>query len=346
MIWLLLQQTLHDMTPGTMLILLALILDFLITAAITLIWFLLWIASKIGHFSMHYAPFGWTTLGIVALLSLCFAYGYYVGRWRVRVTNVAYNHSTVPESFNGYKIVHISDLHLSTFNDRPEQLERFVRMINDQNPDLICFTGDIVNGNPAEIEPYVGVLRQLKATNGVVSVLGNHDFLIYAPFPNEEARNAQVERIASTERELLGWNLLRNSHMMITRGADSIAVIGVDNQNSSSQGFHTISRGDLTAAMEGTQGFRILLSHDPSHWTDEVLPGTDIPLTLSGHTHAAQVRILGWTPAKLTFKQTYGLYEQDGQSLYVNIGLGCTAPFRIGANPEITLITLHTPHSR
>lgn len=323
-----------------MLILLALILDFLITAAITLIWFILWIAGKIGHFSMHYAPFGWTTLGVVAMLTLCFAYGYYVGRWRVKVINVVYNHRTVPQSFNGYKIVHISDLHLSTFNDKPEQLERFVNKINDQNPDLICFTGDIVNGNPAEIEPYIGVLRQLKATNGVVSVLGNHDFLIYAPFPNEEARNAQVERIATLERDSIGWDLLRNSHMVITRGADSITIIGVDNQNCSSQGFHTISRGDLSKAMDGTQGFRVLLSHDPSHWTDEVVPQTDIPLTLSGHTHAAQVRILGWTPASFSFNETYGMYTRGDQSLYVNIGLGCTAPFRIGANPEITLITL------
>ncbi len=330
------------MSSATMLLLLVLILDFLVSAVISLIWFILWVASKIGHFNMHYAPFGWTTLGIVTLLSLCFVYGYYVGRWRVRVTNVEYSHSTVPESFNGFRIVHISDMHLSTFNDRPEQLAKFVSKINEQNPDLICFTGDLVNGNPAEIEPYVGMLRELRATNGVASVLGNHDFLIYAPFPNEKARDMQVERIATLQRDSLGWNLLRNSHMLISRGSDTVSVIGVDNQNCSNQGFHTISRGDLTAAMEGTQGFRVLLSHDPSHWTDEVVPRTDIPLTLSGHTHAAQVRILGWTPASLTFKQTYGLYEKDGQSLYVNIGLGCTAPFRIGANPEITLITLHS----
>lgn len=329
-----------DMSSSGMLLVLALILDFLITVAIGIVWLVLWVIGKFGHFQVHYAPFGWTTLSIVAILTACFAYGYFIGRWRVAVTEVAYSHPDIPASFHGYRIVHISDMHLSTFDDSPGQLEKFVKKINNQNPDLICFTGDMVNGNPAEIAPYIKVLQGLSPKDGIMSVLGNHDFLIYTPYPNQSVREENIERIASMQRDSLGWNLLRNSHSVISRGDDSITIIGVDNQNCSNQGFHTISRGDLKKAMAGTSGFRILLSHDPSHWSDEVIPETDIQLTLSGHTHAAQVRLLGWTPAALTFKETYGLYEREGQSLYVNIGLGCTAPFRIGANPEVTVITL------
>lgn len=114
----------------------------------------------------------------------------------------------------------------------------------------------------------------------------------------------------------------------------------MDNANFSNQGFRTIHKGDLNKAMEGTDGFRVLLSHDPSHWSAEVIPNTDIPLTLSGHTHSAQIRLFGWTPAKWSFKETAGRYDRDGQTLYVNVGLGCTVPIRLGVNPEVTVITL------
>ena len=117
-------------------------------------------------------------------------------------------------------------------------------------------------------------------------------------------------------------------------------IVGVDNKSCSNQGFQTIDSGDLSQAMTGVEGFSILLTHDPSHWEAEVLPDTDIPLTLSGHTHAAQVRILGWSLARLMFRHADGRYDEGGQTLYVNAGLGCTAPFRIGAGPEITIITL------
>ena len=122
--------------------------------------------------------------------------------------------------------------------------------------------------------------------------------------------------------------------------SSSKAIKQVDNANFSNQGFHTIHKGDLNKAMEGTEGFRVLLSHDPSHWSAEVIPNTDIPLTLSGHTHSAQIRIFGWTPAKWSFKEVAGRYDRDGQTLYINVGLGCTAPIRLGVNPEVTVITL------
>jgi predicted MPP superfamily phosphohydrolase len=119
-----------------------------------------------------------------------------------------------------------------------------------------------------------------------------------------------------------------------------MTIPGVDNKSCTNQGFRSTNTGDLDAAMQGTDGFRILLSHDPTHWATEVVPQTDIPLTLSGHTHAAQIKLFGYIPASWTFKHTHGMYVQDGQTLYINIGLGCTAPFRLGASPEITVITL------
>jgi predicted MPP superfamily phosphohydrolase len=164
--------------------------------------------------------------------------------------------------------------------------------------------------------------------------------MIYG-FNQKSDRKAAVEELVRYQEETLGWNLLRNESMYIeVEDGSRITFIGVDNANFSNQGFHTIHKGDLNKAMEGTEGFRVLLSHDPCHWSAEVIPNTDIPLTLSGHTHSAQIRIFGWTPAKWSFKEVAGRYDRDGQTLYINVGLGCTAPIRLGVNPEVTVITL------
>ena len=171
-------------------------------------------------------------------------------------------------------------------------------------------------------------------------MLGHHDFMIYG-FNKELDREAAVEELAKYQEESLGWNLLRNESTIIaSENGSRITFLGVDNANFSNQGFHTIHKGDLNKAMEGTEGFRVLLSHDPSHWSGEVIPDTDIQLTLSGHTHSAQIRIFGWTPAKWSFREIAGRYDKDGQTLYINVGLGCTVPIRLGVNPEVTVITL------
>jgi hypothetical protein len=250
-------------------------------------------------------------------------------------------HPDIPSAFDSYKIVHISDLHLSTFNDNPKQLQRFVDSINAHEPDLICFTGDLVTFGTSEAEPYTMILKQLKAKDGVVSVLGNHDFLIYnRKLADDEIRQSEVEALARYEREQLGWRLLRNENTVVEREGEKLTFIGVDNTVGREQGFTTINRGNLPKAMEGTGGFRILLTHDPGHWRSEVLPDTDIPLTLSGHTHSAQIRLFGWTPASWMFKEVWGRYDEGGQTLNVNAGLGCTLPVRINCPAEITLITL------
>lgn len=304
-----------------------------------IVWIIGLLAARIWRYRLPYAPFGWTALGLVIFCWATILYGYSFGRWQQKTVHISYANNNLPASFEGYRIVHISDLHLSTFTSKPEQLQRIVDSINAQKPDLICFTGDLVSISPDEVLPFTSILKQLRATDGVLSTLGNHDFFIYGNRTQEE-REDLINRLASFERDTLGWNLLRNEHKTIFRGNDSITILGVDNKTGAGQGFSTIDQGDLPKASQGTNGFRILLSHDPSHWEAEVLRHTDIPLTLSGHTHAAQVRIFGWTPAALMFRQSQGRYDDNGQTLYITAGIGCTVPFRIGCPSEITTIEL------
>lgn len=305
------------------------------------VWVIAWLLGKCFGYSLSYAPFGWTAVGLVVCFWSIMAYGYFFGRWQIETIHESVPSPALPSSFEGYKVVHISDLHLSTFDGHPEKLQRLVETINAQQPDLICFTGDLVTIDTEEAMPYTDILKQMHAKDGIVSILGNHDFLIYnRTFADSAAQMAEVERLSAYQRETLGWVLLRNEHIVLHRGADSISILGVDNIHGDGQGFSTIDYGDLLRAASGTEGFRILLSHDPSHWEAEVLHHTDIPLTLSGHTHSAQVRLWGWNPASWMFRQSWGKYTQDGQTLYVNAGLGCTLPVRINCPSEITVITL------
>lgn len=330
------------MTPGKIMLLFGTFWVLVAALLPHIVWLVGWLISLPARTHLRYAPFGWTALALVVAVVTILSYGYFFGRWNLKVKERVYANQDIPAAFDGLRIVHISDLHLNTFDDRPEQLERFVAEINAQNPDLICFTGDLVTIGRKEAEPYTEALSSLRARYGIFSVLGNHDFLIYErSFASEQERDAALEELVDYQQNTLGWHLLRDtSYKVEAPDGSCITIIGVDNKNSSDQGFRTIDRGDLKEAMAGTDGFRILLSHDPSHWDSEVLPETDIPLTLSGHTHAAQLRLFGWTPASIMFSRSYGRYDKDGKTLFVNPGLGCTVPFRIGAHPEISVITL------
>ena len=332
------------MIPGRILLLFGTFWVLVAVLVPHVVWLVGWLISLPAKTHLRYGPFGRTSLALAVSVVLALSYGYFFGRWNLKVKESSYANQDIPAAFDGLRIVHISDLHLNTFDDRPEQLERFVAEINAQNPDLICFTGDLVTTGRKEAEPYTEVLSSLCAEYGVFSVLGNHDFLIYErSFTSEEERDSALDDLDDYQTKTLGWHLLRNSSFRVEAPDGSfLTIIGVDNKNCSDQGFRTIDRGNLEEAMAGTEGFRILLSHDPSHWDSEVLPETDIPLTLSGHTHAAQVRLFGWTPASLMFLRPYGRYDKDGQTLFVNPGLGCTVPMRIGANPEISVITLES----
>ena len=274
--------------------------------------------------------------GLLALLvpPMVIAYGSVVDRNRFEIKEVSLEYPDLPESFDGYRIIHISDLHARSYAKRTARLERAAQIINGLDADLIAFTGDLISLVPDEIDPIAASLSTLKAKDGVVSVLGNHDYGTYA-----DTSGVLVDDLIAKEREM-GWELLLNEHKVLHRGADSIVVIGVENTSVS----HFFpSNGDLTKASEGTDGaFRIVLTHDPMHWESEIL-GQDYALTLSGHTHAMQLSIFGWSPSSLMFKHSDGLYTSDSgsQHLYVNVGLGETIfPARIGARPEITLITI------
>ena len=312
----------------------------------TLAWLICWIIARLCHHSMPYAPFAYTGLALVLLFCGTMLYGYVFGRKQLRVTETTYTSPKVPSAFNGYKIVHISDLHLSSFSDSPAFLQRIIDTINAQQPDLICFTGDFVGFGVEEAAPFTEMLRQLHAKDGIASVLGNHDFALYHHGLSDAQKEEKVEQLTAYQRDTLGWKLLRNQSFVITRGSDALQIIGVDNTSCQGQGFQTVYRADLPKAMLlpdsllASSPFKILLSHDPSHWRAEVVPHTDIPLTLSGHTHAGQIRIFGYPLSSLMFKDSEGWYEMDGQSLYINTGIGCTLPVRIGVPAEITVITL------
>lgn len=276
--------------------------------------------------------------GLLALLlpPIIIAYGSLIERNCFRIKQITIKTTDLPENFDGYRIVHISDIHARSFNGREKHLQRAMDKINELKPDMVAFTGDLITMTPDELENHTHALGSLKARDGIFSVLGNHDYSMYSD-AGPEARQKHMETLISAE-EALGWELLMDENRIIRRGADSIAVIGVQNTSPSR---HFPSKGNLTIASEGTEGmFRILLSHDPMHWEAEIL-GQNYPLTLSGHTHAMQFSFLGWSPSSLMFKQFRGLYTKNGQSLHVNPGLGETIfPARIGVRPEITLLTL------
>ncbi|MDD6892061.1 MAG: metallophosphoesterase, partial [Bacteroidales bacterium] len=201
------------------------------------------------------------------------------------------------------------------------------------------FTGDLVNSRATELAPFLTALSQLQAPDGVYSVLGNHDYGTYARWSSPREQAANLDTLKRLERQL-GWRLLLNEHHCLHRGSDSIVVAGVE--NSGRPPFP--DRGDLRRALQGTNGrFRILLSHDPTHWRREVLPRTDVQLTLSGHTHDMQVSLFGFSVSRWIYPEHRGLYLEGGRALYVNIGLGYVLfPLRLGAWPEITVITLRT----
>ena len=265
-------------------------------------------------------------------------YGILVERNRFEIKEVEIEFDNLPKSFDGYRIVHISDIHARSFSRRTNKLEKAARIIKGLESDLIAFTGDLITLTPDEIDCIAPSLGALEASDGVISVLGNHDYGTYA-----DTSGILLQELIDREAAL-GWDLLLNEHKVLRRDIDSIVVIGVENTSSS----HFFpSNGDLNKAAAGTEeAFRIVLTHDPMHWESEIL-GHDYALTLSGHTHAMQLSIFGWSPSSLIFRHSNGLYTEGAQHLYVNAGLGETIfPARIGARPEITLITLRRRNIR
>ncbi len=279
-------------------------------------------------------------LGIViALLGLIsglgWAYGRYVGSQQLTVRQLEFASPDLPTAFDGYRIVHFSDVHVGSMTD--DYLSRAIDSINAQHTDLIVFTGDLQNVSVNEAYDHQEALSRLKAPDGVMAVLGNHD---YAMYMDQSDPFAVAEQLGHTDAIYsdMRWQLLRNEHRTLQRDSDRIFIAGMENDGEGrfpqlgnhNQALFGISRNE----------FVIMLEHDPSSWRRRILPHTHCQLTLSGHTHGGQFNLLGWSPARLRYREYGGLYHAGDRALYVTRGLGGAVPFRLWCPGEITVITL------
>ncbi len=277
--------------------------------------------------------------GIVTFAALW--WGALINRFNIDTTQTDIEIPGLPASFDGYRIVQLSDLHVGTYGADTAFVGRLVGHVNSLHPDLIVLTGDIVNRRTDEIKPFVNVLSRLQAPDGVYSILGNHDYGDYYDWDSDSAKSRSLDQLVDIQRDMR-WHLLLNSHAVIHAGADSIALIGVENVGDPPFKVY----GDLSAAYPDLSDgvTKILLTHNPVHWDMEVAgnDSVNVALTLSGHTHAMQIRMLGLSPAAWRYDHWGGLYSDGkGHQLYVNIGVGTVGlPMRLGATPEVTLFTL------
>ena len=258
----------------------------------------------------------------------------------VREVEMAFDN--LPDAFDGYRIVQWSDAHLGTYNGHTAIVENQVNTINSLHPDMICFTGDLVSRETNEAEPYREILSRLHAPDGVFSVLGNHDYDDYVKWDDENAKLADRKALCDLQTGI-GWRLLNDDYALIKRGSDQMVLIGTENFGDRVGE----KRGSLVKAYSGLKdsNFKILLQHNPYAWRANTLTNSNIDLMLAGHTHAWQMMLkLGdwrWSPACLRYPEWGGEYSEGKQRLYVNIGTGMVGPpMRIGATPEITVITL------
>lgn len=243
----------------------------------------------------------------------------------------------LPEAFDGYTIVQLSDFHIGTYAAAPGVVDSIVGKVNALHADAVVFTGDLVNADPDEVTRFESVLSRIKARDGVFSIMGNHDYCAYRRYTPPDTPARAIAELVRKERAM-GWQLLLNESRIVRRGTDSIAIVGVENDGEPP----FLAKGDLPKAMRGLPPhvFKVLLSHDPTHWRRRVLPETDVAVTLSGHTHAMQLRIGNVSPSALKYREWGGLYTEGGRQLYVSTGVGSNVPFRLGAWPEIDILTL------
>lgn len=284
----------------------------------------------------------WAGLGIGGGLFASLLYGF-TNKYDYRVKKISLAYPNLPSAFKGMKIVQISDIHSGSLADK-DAVSMGVKKIMELNPDLILFTGDLVNNESTEMSGFTEVFSTMKAPLGVYSVLGNHDYGDYQEWPDAESKRKNLENLKQLQAGM-GWRLLMNEHVVLEKNNERMALIGIENWSSKAR---FPKYGKLGQAYEGTKEipFKILMSHDPSHWDAEVRPSfSDIDLMLSGHTHGMQFGVeipwLKWSPVQYVYKQWAGLYEEGRQKLYVNRGFGFIGyPGRVGILPEITLIEL------
>lgn len=274
------------------------------------------------------------------------AYGFFVGFAELEVNHVEYASDDLPAAFDGYRIVQFSDAHVGTYDDSNKWLlQQAVDSINAQQPDVIVFTGDLQNLSPCELPRHAAVLRQLRAKDGIFSVMGNHDYPVYLDI-DEQSKTDSMELTERTERQL-GWQLLLNENSVIRRDSDSIVIAGMEN-------WGKVKRmprlGDVKKTLAGLncqqfttgshQPFIVMLQHDPSAWHEKILPECHAQLTLSGHTHGGQFSLFGWSPVALSYKEWGGTTYEGSRAIHVSTGLGGLIPFRLNMPGEIVVITL------
>jgi predicted MPP superfamily phosphohydrolase len=281
-------------------------------------------------------------LSIAAIPFASFLYGMYKGRYNFKVLKYTLHFEDLPEAFDGYRITQISDLHVGSF-DNKEKVEYAIDLINQQESDTILFTGDMVNNRAEEMLPWKESFSKLKAKDGMFSILGNHDYGDYVRWDSDELKAKNLNELQGIQKDI-GFDLLRNESRFIEKNGERIAIVGVENWG---KGFK--QKGDLKKATETIEAndFKILMSHDPSHWEYQVIDDDyHYHLTLSGHTHGMQFGIeipgwIKWSPVKWRYKYWAGIYEEKNQLINVNRGFGVLAfPGRVGIWPEITVIKL------
>ena len=282
-------------------------------------------------------------MGVAAIPMVSLLYGMVKGAHKFQVRSLNLILKNLPSSFEGLKIVQISDVHSGSFYDK-EAVRKGVQLIIDQKPDIVFFTGDLVNNDASELVDYLDIFSQIKAPLGIFSVLGNHDYGDYKYWHSEGEKKANLERLKNLQKQM-GWKLLMDEHVLIEKNGSEIGIVGIQNWGAKGR---FPKYGDLKKATKGTENLpvKLLLSHDPSHWEAQVLTDfQDIDVMFAGHTHGMQFGIdipgLKWSPVQYMYKQWAGLYEQNGQQLYVNRGFGFIGyPGRVGIWPEVSVFTL------
>jgi uncharacterized protein len=286
----------------------------------------------------------WLGLGMGGTLFTTLVYGF-SNKYNYQLKRLTLSYPNLPKSFDGLKVIQISDVHSGSFHNK-EAVLHGVEMIMKENPDMILFTGDLVNDRADEMNEYMDVFNRLKAPFGVFSTLGNHDYGDYVQWPSQQAKTENLERLKNVHAQL-GWRLLMNENVRIEKNGEFISVLGIENWSAKGR---FPKYGRMADAYKGSENapFKILLSHDPSHWDAEVRTKyPDVDLMLAGHTHGMQFGVelpfLKWSPVQYVYKQWAGLYEEGKQKLYVNRGYGFIGyPGRVGILPEISVFTLRS----
>ncbi len=309
-----------------------------------------WITNLGGEKPEMYFPsrrkfltMGAAVLGAIPLFSMI--YGISKGKYNYKVNTIKLAFKDLPKAFDGFKIVQISDIHAGSL-DNKEEFERGIALVNAQNPDLVVFTGDMINSEKEELDPWMESIGKLQANHGKYAVTGNHDYygLYQLDDDDKEGKKAYMQEFFDKFPKM-GFQLLNNSHEKISLGEDSITLVGVENWGKARW---SPKYGDLEKAMEGVEedAFTVMLTHDPTHWDEQILPHKKhVHLSVCGHTHGYQFGIkmpgFKWSPAQYSYPRWMGLYEEDSQYLYVNTGFGFLAfPGRVGMWPEISVFEL------